>query len=82
MPAIEESAGDWDDVPPGHEVSIHELNIPARAQNCLAAENIRTLGDLILRSEEELLQLKNFGKASLDEIMVELSNRGLSLADA
>jgi DNA-directed RNA polymerase subunit alpha len=82
MPALEESAGDWDDVPPGHEVSINELNIPARAQNCLAAENIRTLGDLIQRSEEELLQLKNFGKASLDEIMVELTTRGLALAGA
>ena len=82
MSAIEESGDDWDEVGPGHDVSINQLNIPARAQNCLAAENIRTLGDLILRSEEELLELKNFGKASLDEIMDELKTRGLSLAGA
>jgi DNA-directed RNA polymerase subunit alpha len=81
VPEIEEPSDEWEDAP-GHDVSINELNIPARAQNCLAAENIRTLGDLILRSEEELLQLKNFGKASLDEIMVELKNRGLSLEGA
>jgi DNA-directed RNA polymerase subunit alpha len=81
VPEIEEPSDGWEDAP-GHDVSINELNIPARAQNCLAAENIRTLGDLILRSEEELLQLKNFGKASLDEIMVELKNRGLSLEGA
>jgi len=61
------------------EISISDLNIPARALNCLSAESVRTLGDLIGKTEEELLALKNFGKASLDEVKLELGKRGLAL---
>ena len=68
--------GDSDDL---LDVSLSDLNIPARAQNCLMAVNITTLADLVATPEEELLQLKNFGKASLEEVKEELRNRGLSL---
>jgi DNA-directed RNA polymerase subunit alpha len=51
-----------------------------RAGNCLASENIRTLGDLVAKTETEMLALKNFGKTSLKEIKQKLSAIGLSFA--
>ncbi|MBI2192805.1 MAG: DNA-directed RNA polymerase subunit alpha [Planctomycetes bacterium] len=61
------------------DLSITELEIPVRAQNCLTSMNIRTLRDLVAKTEEELLDLKNFGKASLDEVKRELEKRNLTL---
>jgi DNA-directed RNA polymerase subunit alpha len=61
------------------DLNIADLDIPARAKNCLAAENVRTLADLVVMTEDDLLGLKNFGKASLDEVKNELHKRGLSL---
>ncbi len=58
-------------------VSILDLSV--RASNCLAAEGIRTIGDLVGRSEGEMLQVRNFGKTSLKEIKLKLSELGLSL---
>lgn len=61
------------------EINITDLEIPVRAQNCLTSVNIRTLRDLVTKTEEELLGLKNFGKASLDEVKRELEKRKLNL---
>jgi DNA-directed RNA polymerase subunit alpha len=59
--------------------SVDELELSVRAANCLKAANIRTLGDLVVRSEAEMLQFHNFGKKSLDEIKALLEGLGLSL---
>lgn len=59
--------------------SINELELSVRAANCLRNANIRTIGDLVQRSESEMLKTKNFGRKSLNEIKQILSEMGLSL---
>ncbi|HQO77792.1 MAG TPA: DNA-directed RNA polymerase subunit alpha [Thermodesulfobacteriota bacterium] len=59
--------------------SINELELSVRAANCLRNANIRTIGDLVTRSEAEMLKTKNFGRKSLNEIKQILSEMGLSL---
>lgn len=58
-------------------VEIIELSV--RASNCLKVAKIKTIGELVSKSEEELLSYKNFGKKSLDEIRERLKEMGLSL---
>jgi DNA-directed RNA polymerase subunit alpha len=58
-------------------VDIIELSV--RASNCLKVAKIRTIGELVSKSEDELLSYKNFGKKSLDEIRERLKEMGLSL---
>lgn len=59
--------------------SVDELELSVRAANCLKAANIKTIGELVSRSEAEMLQFHNFGKKSLDEIKALLEAMGLSL---
>ncbi len=58
-------------------VDIIELSV--RASNCLKAAKIKTIGELVSKKEDELLNFKNFGKKSLDEIVERLKELGLSL---
>ncbi len=58
---------------------VEELELSVRAANCLKAASIRTLGDLVSRTEGEMLQFHNFGKKSLDEIKAILDTMGLTL---
>ncbi len=58
--------------------SVSELDLSVRASNCLAATNIKTLGDLVTKREDELLGLKNFGKTTLTEVKKRLTQLGLS----
>lgn len=59
--------------------SVNELELSVRAANCLKNANIKTIADLIQKSEMEMLKTKNFGKKSLNEIKEILSEMGLSL---
>jgi DNA-directed RNA polymerase subunit alpha len=61
---------------------IEELDLSVRSANCLKNANIRTLGDLVQRTEREMLSTKNFGRKSLDEIKDVLSSLGLSFGMA
>ncbi|MDZ4047193.1 MAG: DNA-directed RNA polymerase subunit alpha C-terminal domain-containing protein, partial [Pseudoxanthomonas sp.] len=58
---------------------IDDLELTVRSANCLKAENIYYIGDLIQRTEVELLKTPNLGKKSLTEIKEVLAQRGLSL---
>ncbi len=58
---------------------VDELELTVRSANCLKAENIYLIGDLIQRTEVELLKTPNLGKKSLTEIKDVLATRGLSL---
>lgn len=58
---------------------VDELELTVRSANCLKAENIHYVGDLIRRTEQELLKTPNLGKKSLTEIKDVLGTRGLSL---
>ena len=59
--------------------SVDDLELTVRSANCLKAENIYYIGDLIQRTEVELLKTPNLGKKSLTEIKDVLATRGLSL---
>ncbi len=58
---------------------IEELDLSVRPYNCLKRANIHTIGDLIQRTEEEIMNVKNFGKKSLEEVVEKLAAMGLSL---
>jgi DNA-directed RNA polymerase subunit alpha len=61
------------------ELPIADLDLSVRAANCMEIEGIQTIGELCSRSEEDLLEIRNFGKTSLKEIQKKLSERGLAL---
>ena len=58
---------------------VDDLELTVRSANCLKAENIYYIGDLVQRTEVELLKTPNLGKKSLTEIKDVLASRGLSL---
>ena len=62
-----------------YETSIEELDLSVRSKNCLKRANIYTLGDLIRKSEDEMMKVRNLGRKSLKEIMQKLHERGLDL---
>ena len=80
-----ESAGDpvaeerRDEIDPILIRPVDDLELTVRSANCLKAENIYCIGDLIQRTEVELLKTPNLGKKSLTEIKDVLASRGLSL---
>lgn len=59
--------------------TVEELELSVRSANCLANANIRLIGDLVQRTESEMLKTKNFGRKSLKEIKEILGEMGLSL---
>jgi len=61
------------------EQGVEMIELSARASNCLKVAGIRTIGELVSRTEEDLLKVKNFGQKSLDEIKEKLVEMGLSL---
>jgi DNA-directed RNA polymerase subunit alpha len=61
------------------EYLIEDLELGVRSYNCLKREGIQTVGDLISKTEAELLNIPNFGKKSIDEVNDKLAARGLSL---
>jgi DNA-directed RNA polymerase subunit alpha len=60
-------------------MSLAELELSVRATNCLESEGITTVRDLVSRSEEELLEVRNFGETTLKEVKAKLEERGLQL---
>ncbi len=60
--------------------SIDELDLSVRSANCLKNANIHTLRDLVRRSEKDMMETKNFGKKSLEELQELLSKLGLSFS--
>lgn len=61
------------------EMSLAELDLSVRATNCLESEGITTVRDLLNRSEDQLLTVRNFGETTLREVKNKLSDHGLSL---
>lgn len=60
---------------------IEELELSVRSYNCLKREGIHTVGELITRSEADLLDIRNFGQKSIDEVKEKLAGMSLSLKD-
>ena len=61
---------------------IEQLDLTVRSYNCLKREGIHTVGELIARSEADLLDIRNFGAKSIDEVKVKLVTLGLALKDS
>src|SRR5712692_7048358 len=60
-------------------MSLAELELSVRATNCLESEGITTVRDLVIRTDEELLEVRNFGETTLKEVKLKLQERGLHL---
>ena len=60
-------------------MSVNEIELSVRAANCLNNANITTVGELAMKTEQEMLKYRNFGKKSLNEIKDKLDDLGLSL---
>jgi DNA-directed RNA polymerase subunit alpha len=61
---------------------VEDLNLSVRSYNCLKREGIHTVGELVSRSEQDLLDIRNFGTKSIDEVKEKLAELGLSLKDS
>jgi DNA-directed RNA polymerase subunit alpha len=75
-----ETAGVSTGAPQPTDLSIEELDLSVRAYNCLKRANIYTVGDLLKKTERELMDIKNFGKKSADEVIERLKAFGFSMA--
>ena len=61
---------------------IEDLDLTVRSYNCLKREGIHTVGELVGRSEADLLDIRNFGAKSIDEVKAKLVGMGLALKDS
>ncbi|MGH3446162.1 MAG: DNA-directed RNA polymerase subunit alpha [Nocardioidaceae bacterium] len=61
---------------------VEDLQLTVRSYNCLKREGIHTVGELLSRSEQDLLDIRNFGSKSIDEVKAKLAEMGLSLKDS
>ncbi len=62
-------------------LTIEELNLSVRSYNCLKREGINTVGELVQKSEAELMDIRNFGQKSIDEVKAKLDELGLTLRE-
>ena len=63
------------------DMTIEELDLSVRSFNCLKRANINTVPDLISKTEDEMMKVRNLGRKSLEEVIGKLEAMGLSLAD-
>ena len=61
---------------------IEDLDLSVRSYNCLKREGINTVSELVALSETQLMNIRNFGQKSVDEVKDKLVEMGLSLKDA
>jgi DNA-directed RNA polymerase subunit alpha len=61
------------------DLPIEDLDLSERPRNCLKRAQVDTIGQLLEKTEDDLLAVTNFGQKSLDEVIEKLDDRGLSL---
>ena len=76
---LKEPAKKEEEIDPDLLRPVEDLELTVRSANCLKAENIHFIGDLVQRAESDLLKTPNLGKKSLNEIKSVLADRNLSL---
>ncbi len=64
---------------PDLDLPIEDLDLSERPRNCLKRAQVNTIGELLMKSYDDLLNITNFGQKSLDEVIAKLDERGLSL---
>jgi hypothetical protein len=80
---VEHGVGRGVALPPDkYNTPIEDLNLSVRAYNCLKRSGLMTVGQVLEKSEDELLTLRNFGQKSYDELKAKLIERGFLQADA
>ncbi len=62
-------------------LTLEELNLSVRSYNCLKREGVNTVADLVQKSEAELMDIRNFGQKSIDEVKAKLDELGLALRE-
>jgi DNA-directed RNA polymerase subunit alpha len=63
------------------EMNIEDLELSVRSYNCLKRAGINTVAELVQKSEEDMMKVRNLGRKSLDEVKKKLAELGLSLAE-
>ena len=66
---------------PNLMLPIEDMDLSVRSYNCLKREGVATVGELVTKTEQDLLDIRNFGQKSIDEVRMKLQEMGLSLAD-
>jgi DNA-directed RNA polymerase subunit alpha len=66
---------------PNLMLPIEDLDFSVRSYNCLKREGVQTVGELVTKTEQDLLDIRNFGQKSIEEVKQKLAELGLSLAD-
>ena len=79
--SVSVSPADDEELPGDYQITIEELNLSVRSYNCLKREGINAVGDLVLKSESELMDIRNFGQKSIDEVKAKLEELGLALRE-
>ncbi len=79
LPEVHEEPGEDEELKQLYDLPISHLELSVRASNCLESENISTIRELVSRTEDELLRIRNFGQTSLDELKEKLGELNLKL---
>jgi DNA-directed RNA polymerase subunit alpha len=66
---------------PNLALPIEDMDLSVRSYNCLKREGVSTVGELVQKTEQDLLDIRNFGQKSIEEVKQKLNEMGLSLAD-
>ncbi len=81
-PGLSLGPAEGEEAPQGElALPIEELSLSVRSYNCLKREGVNTVGDLVQRTEQELLDIRNFGQKSIDEVTSKLDEMGLVLRE-
>src|SRR4029077_4665634 len=80
-PSVSVGPAEDEELPSDYQITIEELNLSVRSYNCLKREGINAVGDLVQKSESELMDIRNFGQKSIDEVKAKLEELGLSLRE-
>ena len=78
VPIVDQQEQEPDDL---MSITIEELDLSVRSFNCLKRANINTVGDLVSKTQEEMIKVRNLGRKSLEEVEHKLNQMGLHLAD-
>ncbi len=80
-PSMQVGPAEDESIPSDYAITVEELNLSVRSYNCLKREGINSVGDLVQKSEAELMDIRNFGQKSIDEVKAKLEELGLSLRE-
>jgi DNA-directed RNA polymerase subunit alpha len=81
-PGVSIGPAEDESIPSDYAITIEELNLSVRSYNCLKREGINTVGELVEKTEAELVDIRNFGQKSIEEVKAKLEELGLSLREA